>query len=218
MLVFAVWPQTSCHDELTRALVLAYVYRHWKWRNSARYECIYNITCWVYTPHSLFRQLIPPRLNYPVKIRSSGLIYTGQAECPCGQRETRRPSSGAQHVYTSVTSQYTSRDTIVTHTMDVDNRHGGSNYRCQAFSDKGQRIRQGQILLMLQPQRQRTVFLTISVFKFTSLLEWMVTKIKSVQIYCSRNCNELCYTFNACFLDDFLMHSDVEYQCFSPCE
>ena len=75
MLVFAVWPQTSCHNELTRALVLAFVYRHWKWHNSGRYECIYNITCWVYTPHSLFRQLIPPRLHYPVKIRSSDLIH-----------------------------------------------------------------------------------------------------------------------------------------------
>ena len=71
MLVFTIWPQTSCHNELTRALVLAYVYRHWKWRNSGRYECIYNITCWVCTPHSLFRQL---RLNYPVKIMSSDLI------------------------------------------------------------------------------------------------------------------------------------------------
>ena len=68
-----------------------------------------------------------------------------------------------------------------------------------SFSDKGQRIRQGHILRMLQPQRQRTVFLTISVFRITSLLEWTVTKFKSVQIYCSRNCNELCYTFNACF-------------------
>ena len=122
--------------------------------------------------------------------------------------------------------------------MDVNNRHGGSNYRCQActftikrfhngscavgvslywsFSDKGQGIRQGQILLMLQPQRQRTVFLTISVFRITSLLEWTVTKLKSVQIYYSRNCNELCYGFNACFLDDFF--SNVEYQCSGPCE
>ena len=47
-----------------------------------------------------------------------------------------------------------------------------------SFSDKGQRIRQGQILLMLLPQRQRTVFLTISVFRITSLLEWTVTKQK----------------------------------------
>ena len=85
-----------------------------------------------------------------------------------------------------------------------------------SFSDKGQRIRQGQILLMLQPQRQRTVFLIISVFRITSLLEWTVTKLKSVQ--CSRNCNELCYTFNACFPDDFLMHSNVEYQCSIPCK
>ena len=67
-----------------------------------------------------------------------------------------------------------------------------------SFSDKGQRIRQGQILLMLHPQRQRTVFLSISVFRITSLLQWTVTKFEFVQIYCSRNCNELCYTFNAC--------------------
>ena len=128
---------------------------------------------------------------------------------------------------------------IVTHTMDVNNRHGGSNYRCLActftikrfhngscavgfslywsFSDKSQRIRHGQILLMLQPQRQRTVFLTISVFRITSILEWTVTKFKSVQIFRSRNCNELCYTFNAHFLGDFLMHSNIEYQCSSPC-
>ena len=93
----------------------------------------------------------------------------------------------------------------------------GFHYVYWSVSDKGQRIRQGQILLMLQPQPQRTVFLTISVFRITSLLEWTVTKFKSDQIYCSRNCNELCYTFNACFLDDFLMHSNVEYQCSSPC-
>ena len=71
---------------------------------------------------------------------------------------------------------------------------------------------------MLQPQRLRTVFLTISVFRITSLLEWTVTKFKSVQIFCSRNYNELCYTFNACFLDDFVLHSTVEYQCSSPCK
>ena len=69
---------------------------------------------------------------------------------------------------------------------------------------------------MLQPQRQRTVFLIISVLRITSLLEWTVTKCKSVQ--CSRNCNELCYTFNECFPDDFLMHSNVEYQCSIPCK
>ena len=68
---------------------------------------------------------------------------------------------------------------------------------------------------MLHPQRQWTVFLTISVFRITSLLEWTVTKFKFVQIYCSRNCSEL---FNACFPDDFLMHSNVEYQCSSPCK
>ena len=130
---------------------------------------------------------------------------------------------------------------IVTHIMDVNNRHGGSNYRCQActftikrfhngscaagvsyiliiFWQRPNKIRQGQIILMLQPQRQRTVFLTISVFRITSLLEWTATKLKSVQIDCRRNCNELCYTFNACFLDDFLMHSNVEYQCSSPCK
>ena len=39
--------------------------------------------------------------NYPVKIRSSDLIH----------RSGWMPTSGAQHVYTSVTSQYTSRDT-----------------------------------------------------------------------------------------------------------
>ena len=87
-----------------------------------------------------------------------------------------------------------------------------------SFSDKGQRIRQGQILPMLQLYRQRTVFLTISVLRITSLLEWTVTEFNFVQIYCSRNCNDLCYTSNACFLDDFLMHSNVEYQCSNPCK
>ena len=73
-------------------------------------------------------------------------------------------------------------------------------YWIRSFSDKGQRIRQGQTLLMLQPQRQRTVLLIISVFIITSLLEWTVAKLKYLQIYCSRYCNELCYTFNARFL------------------
>ena len=115
MSVFAVWPQTSCHNELTRALVLAYTCTYTDIENyvinSGRYECTYNITCWVYTPHSLFRQLIPTKPEIiPWKLGPL-TSYTGPAECPCGQRETRRPSSGAQHVYTSVTSQYTSRDT-----------------------------------------------------------------------------------------------------------
>ena len=120
-----------------------------------------------------------------------------------------------------VYSGYTGQDDVIS--IHIDKRfHNGS---CAvgvslywSFSDKSQRIRQGQILLMLQPQRQRTVFLTISVFRITSIFEWTVTKFKSVQVYCSRNCNELCYTFNARFLDDFLMHSNVEYQCSSPCK
>ena len=38
---------------------------------------------------------------------------------------------------------------------------GGGVIIYWSFSDKGQRIRQGQILRVLQPQRKRTVFLTI---------------------------------------------------------
>ena len=116
MLVFAVWQQTSCHNELTRALVLAFVYRHWKWRISGRYERIYNIRCWVYTP-----EIIPWKLG-PLT------SFTGPADCPCGERETRRPSSGSHRWRHSI--RHVTR--IVTHAMDVNNRHGGSNYRCQA--------------------------------------------------------------------------------------
>ena len=47
-------------------------------------------------------------------------------------------------------------------------------------------------VLVLQLQRQRTVFLIISVFRIISILEWVVTKLKSVQMYCSREYNELC--------------------------
>ena len=43
-----------------------------------------------------------------------------------------------------------------------------------------------EFLLVLQLQRQRTVFFIISVFRITSILEWAVTKFKSVQIYCNR--------------------------------
>ena len=49
-----------------------------------------------------------------------------------------------------------------------------------------------EFLLVLQLQRQRAVFPIISVFRIISILEWAVTKFKSVQIYCSRECNELC--------------------------
>ena len=49
-----------------------------------------------------------------------------------------------------------------------------------------------EILLLLQLQRQRTLFLNIPVFRITSILERTVTKVKFVQINCSRECNELC--------------------------
>ena len=49
-----------------------------------------------------------------------------------------------------------------------------------------------EFLLVLQILRQRTVFPIISVFRIISILKLAVTKFKSVQIYCSRECNELC--------------------------
>ena len=110
--MFAVWPQTSCHNELTRALVLAFVYRHWKWRNSGRYECIYNITCWVYTAHVDSERLDGPR----------------QALSTC----THRWRHSIRHV-----------TRIVTHTMDVNNLHGGSNYRWQACTFTIKRFHNG---------------------------------------------------------------------------
>ena len=50
----------------------------------------------------------------------------------------------------------------------------------------------GEFLLVLQLQRQWTVFPIISIFRIISILKWAVTKFKSLQIYCSRECNELC--------------------------
>ena len=49
-----------------------------------------------------------------------------------------------------------------------------------------------EFLLVLQLQRQCTVFPIISIFSIISILKWAVTKFKAVQIYCSRECNELC--------------------------
>ena len=57
-----------------------------------------------------------------------------------------------------------------------------------------------EFLLVLQIQRQRTVLPIISVFRIISILKLAVTKFKSVQIYCSRECNELCYAFNVFYL------------------
>ena len=142
MSVFAVWPQTSCHNELTRALVLAYTCTYTDIENyvinSGRYECTYNITCWVYTPHSLFRQLIPTKPEIiPWKLGPL-TSYTGpDSERLDGPRQalstcTHRWRHSIRHV-----------TRIVTHTMDVNNRHGGSNYRCQACTFTIKRFHNG---------------------------------------------------------------------------
>ena len=141
--MFAVWPQTSCHNELTRALVLAYVYRHWKWRNSGRYECIYNITCWVYTPHSLFRQWIPPSL----KLCRENKVLWPHTQVRLNARVDSERLDGPRQALSTFTHRWRHSirhvTRIVTHTMDVNNRHGGSNYRCQACTFTIKRFHNG---------------------------------------------------------------------------
>ena len=50
----------------------------------------------------------------------------------------------------------------------------------------------GEFLLVLLLQRQWTVFPIISIFRIISILKWAITKFKSLPIYCSRECNDLC--------------------------
>ena len=185
---------------------------HWKWRNNGHYECIYNVTCWVYLSHYLFRQLILPSLKSSCEPYAH--IYR-LFKCPCGQRDTLRTtlvshSARVRHIrvitaYVTWHVLWRKQWTLTTGIMVVvtigvkpahlefsDSTMGPVlwefHYLLIIFSVAEAR----EFLLVLQLQRQQTVFLIISVIRITSILEWVVTKFKSVQIYCSEECNELC--------------------------
>ena len=120
--------------------------------------------------------------------------------------------------YIRVVTVYVTWHVLWRKQLDVNNRHrGGSNYRRQAYTFRIKRFHNGscavevslftliinfsvakareflrEFLLVLQILRQRTVFPIISVFRIISILKLAVTKFIYVQIYYSRECNELC--------------------------
>ena len=133
------------------------------------------------------------------------------AECPSGQRETRtalvRRSARVRHIRVVTVyitwhvlwrKQWTlTTGIVVVVTICVKPAYlelsdstvlWEFHYLLIIFSVAKAR----EFLLVLQLQRQWTVFPIISIFRIISILEWAVTKFKSVQIYCSRECNELC--------------------------